>query len=73
MVIVGNKCDLKPESRQVPTGDGQTLAQKYKCSFTEASARLNYNVTKAFELILAETEKSADPSKPKTGPRCPMM
>lgn len=73
MVIVGNKSDLKPELRQVPAEEGLELAKVYKCSFTEASARLDSNVTKAFEFIVAETEKSRDPSKPTGGSKCCVM
>ena len=73
MVIVGNKSDLKPELRQVPTEDGLAMAQRYKCSFTEASARLNNNVVKAFELLVSETEKSQDPNEPTGGNKCIVM
>ena len=73
MVIVGNKSDLKAELRQVPAEDGQALADYYHCSFTEASARLNSNVTRVFELVVAETEKSRDPSKPTGGNKCCVM
>lgn len=73
MVIVGNKSDLKPELRQVPSEDGLALAQRYKCSFTEASARLNANVSRAFELIVSETEKSQDPNEPTGGSKCSVM
>ena len=73
MVVVGNKSDLKPELRQVPAEEGLQLARKYNCSFTEASARLNSNVTKAFELVLSETEKSRDPNTPPGGSKCCLM
>ena len=75
MVIVGNKSDLKPESRQVSTADGQALAQQLQCSFTEASARSNINVAKAFELAIAETEKGnpANVDPPSSGNKCTVM
>jgi len=74
IVIVGNKCDLKPELRQVPTEDGQRLAEEFRCSFTEASARLNTNVAKAFEMMIGEMQKSSTPSEPTGGGnKCCMM
>ena len=74
LVIVGNKSDLKAEQRQVPTEQGAKLAEEFKCGFTEASARLNTNVSKAFELMIAEIEKSQKPSEPPgQGKTCSMM
>lgn len=75
MVIVGNKSDLKPELRQVSTADGQALAKKLQCSFTEASARSNTNVAKSFELVIAETEKnnSGDAEPESSGNKCMVM
>ena len=74
LVIVGNKSDLKAEQRQVPTELGAKLAEEFKCGFTEASARLNTNVSKAFELMIAEIEKSQKPSEPPgQGKTCSIM
>ena len=73
LVIVGNKCDLKPEQRQVPTVEGNKLAEEFRCSFTEASARLNTNVAKAFELMIAEVEKPNDTSENQGGSKCVTM
>ncbi|MCJ1406452.1 GTP-binding protein [Ptychographa xylographoides] len=73
LVIVGNKSDLKPEQRQVPAADGAKLAEDFKCAFTEASARLNTNVNKAFELMVGEIEKSQNPSEPTGGGKCCVM
>ena len=64
MVVVGNKNDLRPDQRQVPLEEGQKLAEEFKCSFTEASARLNNNVGLAFERMVTEVEKSASPNEP---------
>jgi Ras family protein len=65
---------LKPEQRQVPTEQGTKLAEEFNCSFTEASARLNTNVSKAFELLIGEIEKSTNPSEPTGGSnKCCMM
>lgn len=72
-MIVGNKSDLKPEQRQVPAEDGRQMADEFKCGFTEASARLNNNVSIAFENMIAEIEKAQDPSKPTGGNKCRVM
>ena len=73
MVIVGNKSDLRAEQRHVPTEDGRKLAEEFNCSFTEASARLNTNVGRAFELMVAEIEKSQNPNEPTGGAKCCLM
>ena len=72
-MIVANKSDLKIEQHQVNAEEGPKLAEEFKCAFTEASARLNNNVVKAFELIIAEVEKSQNPSEPSGGKNCSMM
>ena len=72
-MIVGNKSDLKSEQRQVPTADGSQLADEFKCGFTEASARLNVNVAKAFELMIAEVEKSQNPDESTSSKACHIM
>ena len=72
-MIVGNKSDLKSELRQVPVDEGKKLAEEFDCGFTEASARLNTNVAKAFEQMIAEIEKSQNPSQPTGGGKCVLM
>ncbi|KAJ5021445.1 hypothetical protein J3E73DRAFT_199833 [Bipolaris maydis] len=67
LVIVGNKSDLRPEQRQVTPEDGRALAAEFKCAWTEASARYNENVQKAFELMVAEVERSQNPGEPAGG------
>lgn len=73
LIIVGNKSDLKNEQRQVVVEEGRKLAEEFKCAFTEASARLNENVSKAFELMIMEVEKSQNPGEPTGGSKCSMM
>lgn len=70
---MGNKSDLRPEQRQVTAEEGKLLADEFKCTFTEASARYNENVAKAFELMIAEVEKSQDPGQPTGGKQCVVM
>lgn len=73
IVIVGNKCDLRPEQRQVTAEDGKQLSEKYSCGWTEASARYNENVDKAFELLIAQIEKAQNPNEPPAGGKCIVM
>ncbi|KFY12910.1 hypothetical protein V492_03597 [Pseudogymnoascus sp. VKM F-4246] len=73
VVIVGNKSDLRPEQRQVSAEDAKQLAEKYSCAWTEASAQFNENVTKAFELMIAQIEKSQNPNEPTGGNKCLVM
>ncbi|KAK1760733.1 GTP-binding protein rhb1 [Echria macrotheca] len=71
--IVGNKSDLRPEQRQVTPEEGKALADKYGCAWTEASARYGENVSKAFELLIGEIEKSQNPNEPAAGGKCLVM
>ncbi|KAL9133799.1 MAG: hypothetical protein Q9175_005018 [Cornicularia normoerica] len=73
LVIVGNKSDLKADQRHVQAEEGRKLAEEFSCSFTEASARLNSNVGKAFEQMIAEMEKSQNPGEPTGGSKCNVM
>ncbi|KAB8349449.1 hypothetical protein FH972_023476 [Carpinus fangiana] len=73
IVIVGNKSDLRPEQRQVTSDDGRKLGEEFKCAWTEASARYNENVGKAFELMIGEIEKSQNPNEPADGNKCAVM
>ncbi|KAI4208082.1 MAG: hypothetical protein LQ346_000246 [Caloplaca aetnensis] len=73
LMIVGNKSDLKAEQRQVPEYEGRQLADNFKCGFTEASARLNTNVSSAFENMIVEIEKAQNPGEPTGGNKCCLM
>ena len=73
LVIVGNKSDLKPEQRQVSLDEGRQLGEEFQCAFTEASARLGYNVDKTFDLMVGEIEKSQNPSQPAGANKCTVM
>ncbi|EPX73473.1 rheb GTPase Rhb1 [Schizosaccharomyces octosporus yFS286] len=69
IVVVGNKSDLHMQ-RTVSAEEGKQLANEWKCAWTEASARHNENVARAFELIISEIEKQANPSPPGDGKGC---
>jgi GTPase SAR1 family protein len=64
MVIVGNKSDLRPEQRQVTKEAGKALAEEFGCAWVEASARFDENVSKSFDLMIAEVEKQQNPNEP---------
>lgn len=51
-IIVGNKLD-KEYSRQVPTTEGASFAQRTGCLFVEASAKTAVGVTEAFSDVVA--------------------
>lgn len=72
-MVVGNKSDLKTDQRQVSLDEGRQLVEDLHCAFTEASARLDYNVEKAFDMMIGEIEKSQKPSAPSGGSKCAVM
>ena len=53
--------------------EGKALAEKCKCAWTEASARYGENVSKAFELLIGEIEKTQNPNEPAAGGKCVVM
>lgn len=73
IVIVGNKSDLRPDQRQVSSEELKALAERFNCAQTEASARYNENVSKAFELMIGQIEKSQNPNDPTGGKTCMLM
>lgn len=50
-VLVGNKCDLPDDQREVTTAEGKKLAKKLSCPFFETSALDGTNCAKAFEKL----------------------
>ena len=71
-MIVGNKCDVGGK-RKVSAEEGQKLGQELKCGWIETSARENLNVSKAFEMMIAEIERGSEPDKPAGGGKCCVM
>uniref|UniRef100_A0A3B3DC73 small monomeric GTPase n=2 Tax=Oryzias melastigma TaxID=30732 RepID=A0A3B3DC73_ORYME len=51
VILVGNKCDLE-DDRDIPTEDGQRLADDLGFQFFEASAKENINVKQVFEHLV---------------------
>ncbi|XP_064605111.1 GTP-binding protein Rheb homolog [Liolophura sinensis] len=66
LVLVGNKTDLRME-RVVSIEDGKKLADTWKASFLEASAKENHSVTEIFHQILLAIEKSEGTVPEKSG------
>ncbi|KAJ9500396.1 GTP-binding protein [Exophiala xenobiotica] len=74
IMIVGNKNDVDAKKqRKVTAEEGQELGKELNCGWIETSARNNTNVAKAFELMIAEIEKSQEPDKPAGGGKCTVM
>ena len=73
IMIVGNKCDVKGAQRRISEESGRKLATELKGGFVETSAREDKNVSKAFEMMISETEKTSEPEKPAGGGKCTVM
>ncbi|EIE75453.1 hypothetical protein RO3G_00157 [Rhizopus delemar RA 99-880] len=56
-VVVGNKSDLNIQ-RQISTEEGKELAQQWNCPTIETSAKHDENVSKIFDLLIAQIEKA---------------
>lgn len=73
IAIIGNKSDLRPEQRQVSAEEGKKLSEKLQCGWTEASARYNENVDRAFEILIEQIEKSQNPGEAPEKSNCVLM
>lgn len=51
-LIVGNKCDLQGDFREVLQEQGEDFCRQQNLHFFETSAKEDKNVTEAFELLL---------------------
>lgn len=54
IVIVGNKCDLPEEQRQITPIEGKVLARAWNCRYIEASARTRQNDVLCFYEIVRQ-------------------
>jgi hypothetical protein len=59
----------KRTHRQVETEEGEALAKKWKCAFVESSAKGDLQVTKIFESMVTEVERTMNPP-PEKGEGC---
>ncbi|KER25005.1 hypothetical protein T265_07457 [Opisthorchis viverrini] len=61
LVLVGNKCDLEDE-RSVGRDQGQRLANEWRCSHMETSAKARINVNEVFcDLVRQINSKTPEP------------
>lgn len=56
IIIVGNKCDLESD-RVVSEAEGRAMAQQFKCSFMETSAKKRVNVEESFYELVREIRR----------------
>ena len=61
-VLVGNKCDLLPEQRQVSQQEGQDLARSLGIPFIETSAKSGQNVDDSFVCMTRDIKRKVDQS-----------
>lgn len=73
LVVVGNKSDLKHDQRQVSAEEGRKIGNEFGCAWTEASARLDENVSQAFSLMIGEVEKLHNPNEANDANKCLIM
>ncbi|KAM6985383.1 GTP-binding protein Di-Ras2 [Aplochiton taeniatus] len=58
IMLVGNKCD-ETSAREVESADGEAVSKKWKCAFTETSAKTNHNVKELFQELLTLEKRRA--------------
>nr|BAJ21318.1 Rab-family small GTPase RabX1E [Tetrahymena thermophila] len=57
--LIGNKCDLQEEHRQVSYQEAQQLAQSLGMVFFEISAKTGYHVNELFDFIITQAQNIA--------------
>jgi GTPase KRas protein len=75
MVLVGNKMDLELE-REVPTKDGEKLAETLQLPFFESSPKENTNIEQIFFTLVRQMRsdyKNLPAEKKKKKPKCIVM
>lgn len=69
IVLVGNKTDLHQE-RMVSFEEGKRLAEQWKATFLEASAKQNESVDEIFSHLLHNIEKDNNANNPQAKSNC---
>ncbi|KAK6969179.1 P-loop containing nucleoside triphosphate hydrolase protein [Favolaschia claudopus] len=54
IILVGNKMDAPPDTREVSKEEGEALAQKLRCKFFETSTKTGQNVQRVFHMAIRE-------------------
>ncbi|KAI9295790.1 ras-2 [Neoconidiobolus thromboides FSU 785] len=62
LILVGNKKDLQAQ-RQVSLDEGKELSLSWNCQHLETSAKNNDNISRAFDMMINEIEKSMNPTE----------
>ena len=57
-ILVGNKCDLSGDLREVTLKEGEKKAEEYKIPFFETSCKDGTNVDEVFEKIIEDIENN---------------
>ena len=65
LVLIGNKCDLKDE-RVISKEEGIEMAEKYKTTYFETSAKEGINIEKPIEELINKIIKNKEENKKKT-------
>lgn len=61
-ILIGNKCDMPDDQRNVTEDEGRKLAAEYDIPFMETSAKENTNVQAAFLHITKDVVKTLAPA-----------
>eukprot|EP00766_Chilomastix_caulleryi_P001625 gnl/Chilomastix_caulleri/2599.p1 GENE.gnl/Chilomastix_caulleri/2599~~gnl/Chilomastix_caulleri/2599.p1 ORF type:complete len:140 (+),score=45.19 gnl/Chilomastix_caulleri/2599:235-654(+) len=63
-ILVGNKCDISDEEREVPVTEGKMKAESLGMPFIETSAMLGTNIHELIERLASSIAADAPPKSP---------
>lgn len=63
VLLIGNKCDLQNDLREVTYEDGFNIAKEYNLLFEECSAKTGYNVKETFDKLSSSILNKRDNQK----------
>lgn len=73
MVIVGNKCDLSDEQKQIKKNEGRILAAMWDCAYIESSALKRVNDEACFHEIVRQIRRHQPIVTPTQTTCCSLM
>lgn len=73
MVVVGNKCDLSDEQKQVKKNEGRILAAMWDCAYIESSALNRVNDEACFYEIVRQIRRHEPTPPPPQTSCCSLM